>query len=465
MYKRIFLDPRQTAAALFVVLCFLSCSRPARAQDAYAGVWRPGSGAQWWRSGMTVDEFKTQDKTYFDEGLRLVDVDLKNGKYAAIWRPGSGAQWWRPGMTVDEFKTQDKTYFDQGLRLVAVALEGGRYTAVWRPGSGAQWWRPGMTVDEFKTQDKTYFDQGLRLVAVALEGGRYTAVWRPGSGAQWWRPGMTVDEFKTQDKTYFDQGLRLVIVEIEGGKYTAVWRPGSGAQWWEAGLCSDDFKTEDKAYFDMGLRLQSLALHDSPAGLYRLPFADDPAWKLFNGNFDDPIHGHPDTGKDYGNNQKYAFDFAYDANNNGIGESGKNILAARSGTVYALASSEVGNSWAAGTTEETVKRSGPYPPGYTGVGNFLVIKHIDGTYSTYWHLMTNSIVVKVGDSVARGQLLAKSDNTGNASTPHVHFDVRRGWSLGYPSDKLEYPSVKINFQDKNHACWIPRVGDVLASNN
>jgi hypothetical protein len=440
-------------------------SKGTYAQEAYAGVWRPGSGAQWWRPGMSLDEFRAQDKTYFDKGLRLVAVATRAGKYAAVWRPGSGAQWWRPGMSLDEFRAQDKTYFDKGLRISTLEIEGGKYLAVWRPGSGAQWWRPGMSLDEFRAQDKTYFDKGLRISALAIEGGKYTAVWRPGSGAQWWRPGMSGDEFKAQDKEYFDKGLRIAVLEIEDGKYTAVWQPGSGAQWWNSHMCFDDFKTEDKAYFDQGLRLEALELHDDPVAVYRLPFDDDSDWKLFNGNFDDPIHGHPDTGLNTGNNQKYAFDFAHDSNNNGIGESNQNVRAARSGTVYALANSEDGNTWKTGTTEENVKRTGPYPPGYKGVGNFLVIKHADGTFGTYWHLKKNSIAVKVGNSVSRGDIVAQSDNTGNASTPHLHFDVRSGWSLGYPGDGLEFPSVKIQFQDKNHHCWIPRVGDTLASNN
>src|SRR5262249_46970609 len=97
-------------ATIVIVLGFAAFATDAGAQTAYAGVWRPGSGAQWWRTGMTADELKAQDKTYFDQGLRLEDVDIKNGKYAAIWRPGSGAQWWRAGMTADEFKAQDKTY-------------------------------------------------------------------------------------------------------------------------------------------------------------------------------------------------------------------------------------------------------------------------------------------------------------------------------------------------------------------
>ena len=94
-----------------------------------------------------------------------------------------------------------------------------------------------------------------------------------------------------------------------------------------------------------------------------------------------------------------------------------------------------------------------------------MMKHTDGTFGTYWHLQKNGISVKIGDHVSRGDVIAQSDNTGNSSTPHLHFDVRENWSLGYPADKLEYPSVKIMFRDKNHSCWLPRVGDVLASNN
>jgi hypothetical protein len=33
------------------------------------------------------------------------------------------------------------------------------------------------------------------------------------------------------------------------------------------------------------------------------------------------------------------------------------------------------------------------------------------------------------------------------------------------ADKKEYPTVKVYFEAKDHACWVPRVGDTLASNN
>jgi hypothetical protein len=103
--------------------------------------------------------------------------------------------------------------------------------------------------------------------------------------------------------------------------------------------------------------------------------------------------------------------------------------------------------------------------GYLSVGNYLVVDHGDGTFATYWHLSRNGVKVKIGDQVERGDWIAVSGNTGNSSTPHCHFDVRSGWDRGYPANHNESPNVKVRFQDSDHNCWIPRVGNALASNN
>jgi murein DD-endopeptidase MepM/ murein hydrolase activator NlpD len=422
-------------------------------QTGTAGVWRPGNGAQWVHRGLSWDEFKTQDKTYFNQGLRVVDLEIAGGKYTAVWQPGSGAQWIHPGLSWQEFKTQDLTYFKQGLRVVDLEVVNGRYTAVWRPGTGAQWIHPALTWQEFKTQDLTYFKQGLRLTDLEVVDGRYTAVWRPGSGAQWVHPGLTWQQFRTQGKTYFDQGLRLVDFEVEDGTYTGVWRPGTGTQWVWPGLCFDEFKTQDSVYFAKGLRLTTVELTSNPKAIYRLPFDNIAGWKVSNGNWDDPIPGH--GGKKTGL-QAFAWDFVFDSNNDGKGESGQNIRAARGGTVYVVVESESKNSY---QSKDLCK---------DGVGNYIVIDHGDGTFGTYWHLSQNGVIPKVGDHVNRGDKIAISGHTGVSSTPHVHFDVRTGWNLSYSKCNLngtELPSVRVLFEDKNHACWIPRNGDILASNN
>ncbi|UZE93827.1 MAG: M23 family metallopeptidase [Candidatus Pacearchaeota archaeon] len=62
-------------------------------------------------------------------------------------------------------------------------------------------------------------------------------------------------------------------------------------------------------------------------------------------------------------------------------------------------------------------------------GNMIVIEHeYSGRkiYSLYMHLKENSVVVKVGDNVKRGEKIAEVGKTGNAcgTPPHLHFEVR-----------------------------------------
>lgn len=54
-------------------------------------------------------------------------------------------------------------------------------------------------------------------------------------------------------------------------------------------------------------------------------------------------------------------------------------------------------------------------------GKRLVIKHTDGTYSTYNHLSYR--LVSEGQRVEMGQAIARSGNTGRSTGPHLHFEV------------------------------------------
>ena len=55
-------------------------------------------------------------------------------------------------------------------------------------------------------------------------------------------------------------------------------------------------------------------------------------------------------------------------------------------------------------------------------GNNVQIYHGDDIYSMYAH--NSSIVVSVGQTVSRGQLIAYSGATGNVSAPHLHLEIR-----------------------------------------
>ena len=59
-----------------------------------------------------------------------------------------------------------------------------------------------------------------------------------------------------------------------------------------------------------------------------------------------------------------------------------------------------------------------------GYGNVIIIKHKGGWYTVYAHNKYN--VVKKGEWVKKGQVIAYVGRTGRATAPHLHFEIRRG---------------------------------------
>jgi len=57
-----------------------------------------------------------------------------------------------------------------------------------------------------------------------------------------------------------------------------------------------------------------------------------------------------------------------------------------------------------------------------GYGNCVIINHGDGVRTLYAH--ASRILVKRGERVVQGQVVARVGSTGNSTGPHVHFEVR-----------------------------------------
>lgn len=57
-------------------------------------------------------------------------------------------------------------------------------------------------------------------------------------------------------------------------------------------------------------------------------------------------------------------------------------------------------------------------------GNYVVIKHADGSDAWYWHFEKNGVFVNEGDTIETGQLIGLSGNTGYSAFPHLHFEVQ-----------------------------------------
>jgi murein DD-endopeptidase MepM/ murein hydrolase activator NlpD len=56
-------------------------------------------------------------------------------------------------------------------------------------------------------------------------------------------------------------------------------------------------------------------------------------------------------------------------------------------------------------------------------GNYISIQHYDGSVAHYWHLIKNGVLINVGDTVTKGQVIGLSGNTGYSAFPHLHFEV------------------------------------------
>jgi murein DD-endopeptidase MepM/ murein hydrolase activator NlpD len=69
-----------------------------------------------------------------------------------------------------------------------------------------------------------------------------------------------------------------------------------------------------------------------------------------------------------------------------------------------------------------------------GYGNLILVRHADGWVSAYAH--NKDLMVKRGDTVARGQIIARAGMTGSVTSPQVHFELRQGSKPVNPLDHL-----------------------------
>ncbi|HEX9824092.1 MAG TPA: M23 family metallopeptidase [Actinomycetota bacterium] len=128
---------------------------------------------------------------------------------------------------------------------------------------------------------------------------------------------------------------------------------------------------------------------------------------------------------------------------------------------------------ARGGTVTFVEESDPYnfddperPDDWTGIGNYLFIRHEDGTYAVYFHITENGVFVDQFDTVHRGDVIAEVGNTGGSSGPHVHIGFATTETHNVPTDvKRVRFHLLVGFPPVEMDCYIPRSGDKLFSSN
>jgi hypothetical protein len=107
---------------------------------------------------------------------------------------------------------------------------------------------------------------------------------------------------------------------------------------------------------------------------------------------------------------------------------GQNVYAASSGQIVSV-SDGMPDQFPVGTVSSDVNI-------FNGAGNSVVIVS-EGGYTIYGHLKPNSIVVKIGQIVKKGQLIGNVGNSGNSQAPHLHFGLHTDFPY-YISESLPY---------------------------
>jgi murein DD-endopeptidase MepM/ murein hydrolase activator NlpD len=229
-----------------------------------------------------------------------------------------------------------------------------------------------------------------------------------------------LDEFPLEKLTPFFQGLTAQygkIEKLDAGRYTP------------------PDKAVFPAHFERGFLDITIVLdeRDKIIGLLFLPHkADIPVvekhqtqlslpvkgkWLVAWGGDTKELNQHHDTP-----NQRFAFDLL------GVDDSGKSRRG-QSNTnedYYAFGKEIVAP--ADGVVTDVINGVRDNVPGsmnsYSALGNAVLIQHRENEVSVLAHLKLDSVKVKVGDKVTRGQIIGLCGNSGNSSEPHLHYHLQ-----------------------------------------
>ena len=182
---------------------------------------------------------------------------------------------------------------------------------------------------------------------------------------------------------------------------------------------------EPSIAYDWGYVIGAPNAEHQPPRAYRAPFAVARSFPVSQAYPSTYTHGDPSS--------RHAIDIAM--------PEGTAIYAARGGTVIDVAH---------GNFKSGVDRS------YADKANFVRILHDDGTFAIYAHLRWDSIRVRPGQRIARGEFIAASGNTGFSSGPHLHFAVMRNVGL-----RIE--SLPISFEGPGGQPVTAREGQALTA--
>ena len=264
---------------------------------------------------------------------------------------------------------------------------------------------------EAQTTDR--FEKVTNRMVKAINDGNW-----PGTQADFSQ--IMLDAFPLEKSTPFFQGLITQygkIEKLDAGRYT----PPNIVVF--------------PAHFERGILDIKVVLdeRDKIIGLWFLPHSPDilkvekhqtelslpfrGKWLVFWGGDTKELNYHHDTP-----NQQFAFDFV------SVDDTGKTHKGDGKTNEDYLAFGREVLPPADGVVVEVINGVRDNVPGsmnpYSAVGNAVLIQHRDNEVSVMAHFKLDSIKVKVGDKVTKGQLIGFCGNSGNSSEPHLHYHLQ-----------------------------------------
>lgn len=190
------------------------------------------------------------------------------------------------------------------------------------------------------------------------------------------------------------------------------------------GLVSSSGAANRQPGYEFGFIFGDPDAQHAPTEGYRPPFAAGQRFMISQAFPDQVTHVTPDS--------RYAIDIVMPEQTA--------IYAARGGIVVEVAHSNF--------------RGGVDLAKYGAKANVVKIMHDDGSFAIYAHLSWDSIRVRPGQRVRRGENIAASGNTGFSTGPHLHFVIVR-------NEGLRTASVPVRFSDGRGGSVEPQSGEPL----